>query len=578
VTGNEAGFRVRACVNCAERAAERGSKLCWGCQNSGQDPPPCRICGSADYYCGGYCYPCHPRTLTARSCLGCLSWGRFAGYMCIGCAALRRKHGTGTCPGCSRDVPLDRGFCRLCRNQAILNVRSQSPWAKPDDDDRRAAARKGLQLFFAGMQRSLQSGQRRPHEQGTPCGSEKQFPRLRLVPASTVQLRLFDGARDVRGARLAGRDSVDPELSEYARGYIEDLATARGWSAATLEDVRAGALLMIAVHGRDERVRASTVVQLGERLLPVGPIREVLALLGLLDDDRADTLEAWISSQLDGLPGQIRDEVTAWLGELREGGPRSRPRADGTVHTYLGAVLPFLAECATRYSTLRQVTTSDLQEWVAKETAARHLRASAARSLFRVLKTRRLVFTDPARRLPSARRRLRVPVPLPPGTDALIGNAVLDSPRIRLVVALIGVHALTNSEITAIRVDDVSPHELMLAVRGSARPLEAFTASAIDGYLGWRRARWPRTANPHLIITRTTAGSTSQVDPSTIRRWLKGITTPTALRQSCLLWEAEVSGGDPLILASMFGIATQTSLRYTDAAVHHRREDHDPRR
>jgi hypothetical protein len=60
------------------------------------------------------------------------------------------------------------------------------------------------------------------------------------------------------------------------------------------------------------------------------------------------------------------------------------------------------------------------------------------------------------------------------------------------------VHALTNSEITAIRVDDVSLHDLLLAVRGSARPLEAFTASAIDGYLGWRRAVAPhRQSAPH---------------------------------------------------------------------------------
>jgi hypothetical protein len=62
---------------------------------------------------------------------------------------------------------------------------------------------------------------------------------------------------------------------EYARGYIEALAATRGWSAAALEGIRAGALLMIAVHGRDEQVRASTVAQLGGRLLPVGPIREV---------------------------------------------------------------------------------------------------------------------------------------------------------------------------------------------------------------------------------------------------------------------------------------------------------------
>ena len=171
-------------------------------------------------------------------------------------------------------------------------------------------------------------------------------------------------------------------------------------------------------------------------------------------------------------------------------------------------------------------------------------------------------------------------VGFPAGDSALAGNGRIDrqrsprQPRTRLVVALIAVHALTNSEITAIRDNDVSLHDMLLAVRGSARPLDAFTASAIDGYLRWRRDRWPRSANPHLIITRTTAGSTSPVNPGTIRRWLKGTTTPTGLRQSCLLGEAEASGGDPLLLASMFGIVTQTGLRYTGAFSGYKAQDH----
>jgi site-specific recombinase XerD len=236
------------------------------------------------------------------------------------------------------------------------------------------------------------------------------------------------------------------------------------------------------------------------------------------------------------------------------------------VRAYLGALRPFLAECAARYSSLRQVTSTDLREWVARDAATRHLRASAARSLFHVLKARRMVFANPARYLPAARRYLAVPVPLPLGTEARLAAMAAGSPRTQLVVALVGVHALTSSEITAIRLQDVSLHDMRLLVRGDDRPLDAFTATALASYLDWRRHQWPRTANPYLLVTRTTAGNISPVFPDTIRRWLKGITTPTGLRQSCLLEEAAASGGDPLFLASMFGIATQTSLRYTDAA------------
>jgi site-specific recombinase XerD len=484
--------------------------------------------------------------------------------MCPGCAALRRKYGTATCPGCERDAPLDRGFCRLCRNQAMLNARSRGEFRKPDDNDRRDAARSGLQLFFAGMQRSAQLP---PPMPSVPQGRAPRPGPARVWPAPVraVQPRLVDTARDVRRARIADRPPADPELSEYARGYVEDLAARRGWSAATLERVRARVLLLVAIHGRDEPVRASTVTQLGERRLPVEPVRAVLAGLGLLDDDRDDPQRAWIEDQLDGLPDRIREETAAWIGQLRDGGPRSRPRAAGTLRLYLRTMRPFLIECAARYTTLRQVTSADLETWVTSDANSRHLRASAAGSLFRTLKVRRLVFADPARRLRPVRRHLPVPVPLPPGVEAQIGALAANDAGSRLVVALAGVHALTDSEITAVQLQDVALPERRLRVRGDARPLDTFTAEAIASYLRYRHRQWPRTANPHLLVTRLTCNGLSPADPGTVKRWLKGVATPARLRQSRLLDEAIASGGDPLILATMFGLAAQTSTRYTDA-------------
>ncbi len=380
-----------------------------------------------------------------------------------------------------------------------------------------------------------------------------------------MQLRLVDVARDVRRVRIADCPPVDPELSEYVRGYVEDLAARRGWSAATLERVRAAALLLVAIHGREEPVRASTVTQLAERRLPVEPVCAVLAGLGVLDDDRDDAQRAWIEKQLSGLPDQIRDETAAWIGQLRDGGPRSRPRATGTLRVYLRTIRPFLIECAAQYTTLRQVTSADLETWVTSDPKRRHMRASAAGSLFRTLKARRLVFADPAQRLPPARRQLPVPVPLPPGLEAQIGALAAGSAGTLLVVALAGVHALTSSEITAVQLQDVALAERRLRVRGDARPLDSFTAQAIAGYLRYRQRRWPRTANPHLIVTRLTCNGLAPADPGTVKRWLKGVATPARLRQSRLLDEAIASGGDPLILATMFGLAAQTSSRYTDA-------------
>jgi hypothetical protein len=158
---------------------------------------------------------------------------------------------------------------------------------------------------------------------------------------------------------------------------------------------------------------------------------------------------------------------------------------------YLRTMRPFLIECAAQYTTLRQVTSADLEKWVASDPKCRHMRVSAAGSLFRTLKGRRLLFADPARCLPPARRHLPVPVPLPPDVEAQIGALAAGSAETLLVVALAGVHALTNSEITAVQLQDVALSERRLRVRGDARPLDTFTAQAIAGYLRYRHRRGP---------------------------------------------------------------------------------------
>lgn len=559
-------FRVRACARCAGRAAERGGSRCWWCLNPGQVPPPCTSCGSPTYYCAGYCYPCHPHTLAARSCLGCLSWGEFAGRMCPACAALRRKHGLDRCTGCGRQAPLDRGFCRTCRHQATRNAQSATAGGKPNDNDRRRASRLGLQLFFAGMQRSLQLVRQSRPTVSADSASNAVLPTvLWPVPDRPVQMRLIDVPRDLRRARVADRPPVDPELSEHARHRVEELAVLRGWSTQTLERVRAGVTLMVAVHGRNEPVLASTVAQLAERRLPVALISAVLTDLGLLDDDRTDRQAAWTTEQLRGLPEPIHEEVTTWIEELRDGGPRARARTPGTLHVYLRTLQPFLLDCATRYQTLRQVTAADLQGWLKDNPTDRHLRASAARSLFRTLKKHRLIFADPTRGLPAFHRHLPIPTPLPAQTETEIGALAAVNVDTRLVVALVGVHALTNQEITTLLLDDVDLPGRRLSARGTDRPLDPFTAQAVTDYLDHRRRRWPGTANPHLLITRITCHTLASAHPSTVNRWLKGVVQPTQLRQSRLLDEADASGSDPLLLAHMFGISAQTSTRYTDA-------------
>jgi hypothetical protein len=85
--------------------------------------------------------------------------------------------------------------------------------------------------------------------------------------------------------------------------------------------------------------------------------------------------------------------------------------------------------------------------------------------------------------------------------------------------------------------------------------------------LAQRRARWPATANPHLIINQQTALGARPVSVVWITESLRGLTaTHEALRVDRQLDEALTRGPDPLHLAAVFGIDDETAIRYAHAA------------
>jgi integrase len=160
-------------------------------------------------------------------------------------------------------------------------------------------------------------------------------------------------------------------------------------------------------------------------------------------------------------------------------------------------------------------------------------------------------------------RKIQPPpvLPLDDGLRArLLGS--LHDPAERLIV-LAGVHALRPSAICAMTLDDADPAAGTLLVSGSVRPLDRLTAGHLRAWLHARHARWPATANPHLLINRSTGGGTGPVGRSYIHAAVRqvGITAQN-LRADRLLAEAHASGGDPLQLTHLFGVADPTAIRY----------------
>ena len=498
-----------------------------------------------------------PRATRLRSCGHCLAWGVLTERLCKACRSFASTHVTGRCATCGRDLPVDAGVCRPCRKQASLIA---GPGYKAALD-LSVAAVTGHQLWFhLGRLARADSGPVTARPAALP-------PRQVRLRTRWVQLLLCDMPRDLSraGAQLP---PLDPDLAERAHAEAGRLAGLRGWSPRTLSLTQRGLRILLAVHGPGEPVRASTIRQLTARTMPFPHIADVLAAVGVLDDDRPDTLACWLDGQLAGLPAQIRAELDAWLELRRHGGPRHRPRSRRTIVRDVRAIRGFLADAGRRYSTLRQVTRDDITTWLASRPGhTRAQDASTLRSLFGILKAERLIFANPVRGVRVSRRNPSVPAPLPARLVTEAAAAARNDPALWVAVALAGVHALLPGQIRHLRLDQVDLPGRRLDPGGLDRPLDEVTATAITSYLGFRNQRWPSTANPYLLITRKTAHTGEPASQFWMSRLFRRLpVTAAQLRDDRIVEEALAGRADPLHLAAVFGFGPRTGLRYAQAA------------
>ena len=149
--------------------------------------------------------------------------------------------------------------------------------------------------------------------------------------------------------------------------------------------------------------------------------------------------------------------------------------------------------------------------------------------------------------------------------DDAVAAAV--TPAARLIVALAGVHAARSSAICALLLADADPGSGRLLLGGRPRPLDDLTARLLRTWLETRRARWPGTANPHLLINAQTALRTGPASRTWVNSALRGhAATVEALRVDRQLEEAMATGADPLHLAATFGLDPGTAVRYASSA------------
>ena len=546
-----ARMTVKTCAVCG------GERLAWG--------PVCRPCllsarssGGACGRCGrlvgrlwgGRCTRCAKRHWTTATCRSCLGWSTsIETGRCRACRDFERHNATeAPCRSCRRALSVNRfGRCRLCTvTRRDSHTAGDPTWAEEP------GGRGGIQLFFADGDSRRRS--RAPIAQAVPPASMYAAGSSRVV-----QQRLFVSLDPERTPDAGPLGTVPYDLVTAVREFGD----ARGWTRPTTDGVTE-AVLLLAGEGSWSLTEPG-VAELRRLRLPASRVREFLIEYGVeLADDRAG---AWVDRHLDMVAPTMRAEVMAWVQVLDGRGTRRRPRLSGTVRHYVAAAAPVITGWSHTHESLREITAEDVKVAVASlEGSHRVMTAVALRSLFKNLKSQRLIFTDPTMALSPGRFPATPVIGLDAASRSLLLSR-LERPDHRLVVLLAGVHALSRGDIMRLRLDDIDLDSRMITVRADRRPLDGLVIDHVVAWLEVRRQRWPRSANPHLLVTQKSAYGLDSVSTS----YFKGVfaslpTTAAGLRADRLLGEAVESGGDVLRLVSLFGLSSSAAMRYCTQA------------
>jgi len=366
--------------------------------------------------------------------------------------------------------------------------------------------------------------------------------------AEPVQLRLVDPPRDYTRVDpdIPRVDPDNPWLA-WALSLVGRRSEARGWNRDRRDNVVRGLRIVLTDHAAGDTITYTAIAPaLRARNVTIDRVVEVLTEMNLLVDDRPSTFETWLERKLEGLAPGISRDVEAWLRTLRYGGPRTRAlERHATWHRFSHA-RPALAAWSARFDHLREVTRDDvlavLDSYHGAQRRDLHI---ALRSLFAHCQRRKTIFRNPTARIRVGIRPAQILQPLPADELRATVNAAT-TPATRLLVAIAAIYGVRPAATRALRLDDVDLGNRRLLIAGADRPIDDLTYHALLAWLEYRRARWPDTANPHLLINQVTATGITPVSSSWTCRALRGYTSLEKLRADRQLEEALASGGDPL--------------------------------
>jgi hypothetical protein len=274
---------------------------------------------------------------------------------------------------------------------------------------------------------------------------------------------------------------------------------------------------------------------------------------------------------LDGLPAGLAAAVAAFndaqLAE-RERDRRAGRRllSDVTLETRLRILRDHARRLAGsgRITGWAEVTTADLEGFLAGRARNRHQQTYVLRRYFAWARQRRLILIDPARPLRLGSQPGFTGTVLDTGAQrSLLSRWTSDGthPHERLAGLLALLHAASGAEIRSLAVTGVDDRKRTVTLPGRPFPVPADPATwdAVQACLRYRDQL--ATLNPHLIVTKATRTGNAPADGSYLTRLLApaGV-TPSACRQTRIA--QLVNDLDPKLTAVALGMQDSGLVRY----------------
>lgn len=382
------------------------------------------------------------------------------------------------------------------------------------------------------------------------------------------QLTLFDLPREFApGSRTGLPEPPDPALEAFLIANVNEYAMRHGWTRSVATRARMAIRALLALQDTPGApIAASAVEQLVDVDLSVHPTLAILDSVGFLHDDRVPALERWFTQQITALPEAMTSELRAWFDVLRHGSnrsPRSHPRTEVTIRTRTNWILPAVRAWASQgHDSLREISRADVLAVLPGSGNPRVTMGAGLRSLFSTLTARRLIFTNPIAGIHIG--ETEGTQPLPADLDRIRAALHSPHPTKAAICAVMAFHGLRTDHLRHLLLTDVRDHRLHLADRTVllAEPVQERLAA----YLDYRATQWPNTANTHLFINRSTAGTTESFGPAWV--WKLFGFSPRLIWEDRILHEALATGGDVRRLCDLFGITVACALRYTSTLNH----------